>query len=312
MTELDPQAQSLIDAAVASGLPPVYQLPVDESRARMRAAFIQGEPEPIFRRQDLEIPRADETRLRARAYYPSDDGSLGLLVYFHGGGWIVNDLDTHDRLCSILAKAANCVVLSVDARRSPEVKYPEALDDPLLATRWAASAAGQDALAADTSRVAVGGDSSGATFAAAVAKKFRDDGGPSLVTQFLMYPVTDYLEPATDSYVERGVGYSLNRDFMVWAWNAYLPLQWERSDPYLFPLEGDLGGLPPAIIATAEFDPLRDEGIKLAEKLESAGVPVTHVHAHDQMHGFAMQTRAITRAAQLVADLSGHLRSAMG
>ncbi|MGI5191450.1 alpha/beta hydrolase [Promicromonospora sp. CA-289599] len=304
MTELNQQAQAIIDAAAASGLPPVYQLPTEESRARMRAAFIQGEPESIPRLEDFVVPTEAED-IRARLYHPEPGGQLPLLLFFHGGGWIVNDLDTHDRLCSIIAKEARVAVLSVDYRRSPENKYPAAIEDARQALAWAAN---HRASLGVNNQIAVGGDSSGGTIAVSLAKQTRDFGGPAIAAQFLLYPVTDYLEPETASYVQRGVGYSLNRAFMEWAWSAYLPEAWDRSDPYLFPLQGDQVALPPTIIYTAEFDPLRDEGAALADAMAKAGVTVSYVNADDQMHGFAMQTRAIDRAAKILSEACSALR----
>jgi acetyl esterase len=307
MAELNPQAKALL--AEASGLPPIYTLTIDEARARMRAALVQDGPQPAAHVNDIAINNGNAI-LAARAYHPRPGHSLPILVFFHGGGWILNDLDTHDQLCSKLANSADCVVLSVDYGRSPEHKYPAAIEDARAALDWAASNA--TSINGDASRIAVGGDSAGGAIAAALAKVVRDEGGPPIRAQLLFYPVLDYLEPGTRSYEERGVGYSVDRDFMEWIWAAYLPAEWSRDDPYLFPLQGDLAGLPAAIIYTAEYDVLRDEGSAYAEKLRNAGVPVEFTNADDQMHGFAIHTHTIDRAAELVHEAGCRLKKALG
>ncbi|MFF5011695.1 alpha/beta hydrolase [Streptomyces sp. NPDC001165] len=305
MSTLDPQAQALLDAAAASGFPPVYTLPHQEARERMRAAFIQGEPEQIDRIEDFRIP-AEHGSIPARLYHPVPTETLPLVLFFHGGGWTVNDLDTHDRLCTLLANGSRSAVLSVDYRRAPEYKYPAAVEDAWSALDWVAG--DQRVPGVDPARIAVVGDSSGGTIAAALALKARDRGGPSLTQQVLIYPVTDYLDPPTASYVSRATGYSLNLAFMQWSWDNYLPENWSRDDGHLFPLRArDLAGLPPALVITAEFDPLRDEGMAYAQRLKDAGVPTQHWHFEDQMHGFVMQTRAISKARKAVEDVAAHL-----
>lgn len=303
MTTLDPQAQAILDKGAASGLPPVYTLPVTESRARMRAAFITDTPQ-LVRRRDITIP-GPGGGLPARLYSPDVEGETPLILFFHGGGWTVNDLDTHDRLCDLLAHGSRSSVLAIDYRRGPEHPYPAAVDDGYTALEWAARNA--HALGCDGLTFAVAGDSSGGTVAAALTLLSKDRRGPRISLQVLLYPALDYLEPATGSYIERATGYSLNYDFMDWSWRNYLPEQWSRDDPYLFPLRAtSLHGLPEAIVLTAEFDPLRDEGIAYAERLAAASAPslVTHWHLEDQMHGFAMQTGAIERASRVVHELT--------
>jgi acetyl esterase len=306
--QLDPNAQALLTAAAANGLPPVYRIPIEEARERMHRGFTAGEPESIALVLDLAVPR-EGGDLGLRLYHPEPGTVLPLVVYFHGGGWVVNDVDTHDRICSILAKAARVTVLSVDFGRSPENRYPVAIHDGVDALAWAHDHAAE--LEADPSRIALAGDSAGATVSIGVA---LSDTGIDLRHLLAFYPVTDYLEPETDSYRERATGYSLDRDFMEWAFKHYLPVDWDRDDPLLFPLRASddrLAALPSTLVMTAEFDPLRDEGVAFAERLRGAGVAVEHVHADDQMHGFIMQTRAIPRAAELVARAADSLARAV-
>lgn len=303
--ELDPHAQAILDAGKAGGLPPVYRVPIADARTRMHNGFTAGEKEPIDLVRDIVIP-APSGELAARLYHPRPGSTLPVVLFFHGGGWIVNDLDTHDRICSLLAKQADVAVLSVDIRRAPEHRYPAPIEDAETALVWAAQHAGE--LDADPGSIAVAGDSSGATTAAALALVARDRGLAPIAFQLLFYPVTDYLDPETDSYREHATGYSLDKEFMEWAWENYLPAEWDRDDPYLFPLRADLTGLPPALVMTAGFDPLHDEGAAFAAALSAAGVTVEYIDATDQMHGFIMQTRAIPRAAELVSHAAGSLR----
>ncbi|MEU6815286.1 alpha/beta hydrolase [Streptomyces sp. NPDC046860] len=273
----------------------------------MRAAFLQGAPEQIASVRDFAVP-AEHGSIPVRVYHPDPARTLPVVLFFHGGGWTVNDLDTHDRLCILLAKGSDSVVVSVDYRRAPEHKYPAAFEDGWTALHWVVG--GAPDLGADPARIAVAGDSSGGTIAAALALKARDEGGPVITQQLLIYPVTDYLDPPTGSYVSRANGYSLNLPFMQWSWENYLPEEWSREDSGLFPLRArSLRDLPPALVLTAEFDPLRDEGIAYAERLRGDGVPTEHWHFDDQMHGFVMQTRAIARARKAVEDVAAHLAS---
>ena len=267
----------------------------------MRTALIQEEFQAVAKVNDVLIGND----LAARCYHPKPAETLPVLVFFHGGGWILNDLDTHDPLCRRIAHVADCVVLSVDYRRSPEHKYPAALDDAKAALAWVHVVA--DAIGGEPARIAVGGDSAGGTLAAALAKLARDDGGPQLRAQLLFYPVLDYSDPGTGSYAERGVGLSLDRAYMDWVWDAYLPSDWSRGDPYLFPLLGEVAGLPPTVLYIAEFDVLRDEGVAFAMKLRAAGVPVDIVIAEDQMHGFANHADRIAAAGALVDEASRRL-----
>lgn len=304
---LDPQAQEILQKAKASGLPPVYTLPVDQARKRMRDAFISGTPpEPVKLVEDLRIP-GPNNGLPLRVYHPNPDERLPVLVFFHGGGWTINDLDTHDAVCRKLANDAGSAVISVDYRLAPEYKYPFGLEDAYLATQWVEDNA--SVIKCDASRIAVGGDSSGGTMATGVSMLSRDRNGPNIIFQVLAYPVTDYYMPGTSSYVENATGYSLNRDFMIWFWTNYLPDGANLDDPYLCPLRAnDLSKLPPALIMTGEYDPLRDEGRRYAERLREAGVKVDYKHYDDQMHGFIMQFRVIDRARIALEYIAASLR----
>jgi acetyl esterase len=308
---LDPQAQRLLDAAAASGLPPVHLLPVPEARARMIAAFVTGvAPEPVHDIRNGSIPGPGGD-LPIRVYTPAPQSSLPVFVFFHGGGWTLNNLDTHDGICRSIANMAQCIVVAVDYRLSPEHKFPIPVEDAYVATQWVVNNATK--INADPARVAVGGDSSGGNQAAAVALLSRDRGGPNIVYQVLVYPVTDYYLPGTPSYEEHGTGYSLTRDAMIWFWNNYLPIGADPSNPYISPLRAqDLRHLPPSLILTGEFDPLRDEGEQFAAKLREAGISVRLTRYEGMMHGFLLQFRTMDRGRLALAEIADGLRAAFG
>ncbi len=299
--QLDPDAQALLDVIAAMGTAPPYTLPVDVARERMRAAFV-GKDEPLALASVEDISVATPAgALPCRIYRPAE-GSLPLALFLHGGGWTLNDIDTHDGLCRRIAKRSGWLLVSIDYRRAPEHKYPAALEDAYFGYRWLLDNAQR--LGADVSYRALVGESSGGTMVASLSLLLREMNGPMPTYQAMAYPMTD-LYDRWPSYQERGAGYALDRDFMHWYVDNYLPSSWDPQDPYLFPVTAtDLTGLPPTLIMTAEFDPLRDEGLAYAKKLASAGVVVEHVHAEDQMHGFLMMDRAVRRAGELIDELA--------
>jgi len=221
--------------------------------------------------------------LRLRLYHPAGAGpGAPLVVFFHGGGFVIGDLDTHDGTCRILATRTGAVVVSVDYRLAPEHRFPAALDDGVAALTWAATAA--STFGADPARLAVAGDSAGGNLAAAAAQRARDAGAPALAAQALVYPVVDFTT-ARPSVADNGEGYLLTADAMAWFAEQYLG-DAPRDDPGASPLLGRLTGLPPAVVATAEFDPLRDEGRAYAAALSGAGVAVDHLEFPGLVHGF--------------------------
>ena len=228
-------------------------------------------------------------------------------MFFHGSGFVLCSLDTHDGMCRNLCAGAGCVVVSVDYRLAPEHKFPAGTEDCLHATRWAAAHAAE--LGADPARIAVGGDSAGATMAAVTAIRVRDEGGPALCGQLLLYPVTDYHTPGTPSYEENAEGYGLTRDTMKWFWAHYLNDASEGAHPHASPLRAaDLSGLPPALVITAEYDPLRDEGEFYAEKLRTAGVPAALSRYDGVNHGFMFWAGIVDRAGAAMNEACEWLR----
>jgi acetyl esterase len=305
--ELDPKAQMVLDVVAAAGEPHLSTLPVDEARERVRAALVtKGEPLPLHSVEDVSLP-SPSGPLRVRLYRPAD-GPLPVALFIHGGGWTVNDLDTHDDLCRRLAERSGWMLASVDHRRAPEHRHPAHLEDAYLAYRWLLDNAGS--IGADPARRALIGESSGGTIAANLTLLLRDLGAPPPAYQVLAYPSTDEFDRAP-SYSERGEGYILDRELMKWYFGHYLPPDASRDDPYLYPLAAeDLSGLPPALVLTAEFDPVRDDGVAYAERLEEAGVEVERVHAEDQMHGFLLLGRVVPSAQALVERTADALAAA--
>ena len=227
--------------------------------------------------------------LPIRIYTPHGTGPFPLMMYFHGSGFVMCNLDTHDRGCRNLCNAAGCVVISVDYRLAPEHKFPAGPEDCYAATKWAAAHAGE--LNADAAHIVLAGDSAGGNLVAVTALMARDRGGPALCGQLMIVPVTDYPKPGYPSYVENGQGYGLTAAGMRWYWGHYLNNEAEADNPYASPVRaGNLRGLPPALIITAELDVLRDEGEHYGKCLAEAGVP-TQVTRYDGVHHgfFGMQ-----------------------
>jgi acetyl esterase/lipase len=302
---VDPQIQALLD--LGAGVPATNTLSVAQARAQYEGRIrLMAEPAAIaaVKEQIVQGPGGD---LRLRIYRPTGDGPFPLLAFFHGSGFVLCSLDTHDGMCRNLCAGAGCVVVSVDYRLSPEHKYPGGLNDCVFATRWIAEHAG--ALEGDASRLAVGGDSAGGNLAAATALRLRDQGGPPLVGQLLIYPVTDYHTPGTPSYRQNADGYGLTRDTMVWFWDHYLTDPSEANNPYVSPLRAvELGNLPAALVLTAEYDPLRDEGEAYAKKLRTAGTAVTISRWDGMNHGFLFWVGRVDKADDAMRECCAWLR----
>lgn len=305
-SQLDPQAQDLLDVISAVGLAPIHTLSVTDARERMRAALISAaEPLALKSVEDVSLATPGGA-LRLRLYRPRD-GALPIALFLHGGGWTLNDIDTHDDLCRRLAMRSGWMLASLDYRRAPEHKHPAALEDAYKAYRWLLDNAGS--IGCDPTCRAVVGESSGGTMAAGLTLLLRDSGAPMPTYQVIAYPLMDVVDRWA-SRSERGDGYTLDAAQVSWFLGHYLPTGCDPADPYLFSLASpDLSGLPPTLVMTAEFDPLRDEGVAYVEKLARAGVTVEHLHADDQMHGFLMLSRAVAKAGQLVDHLADALAS---
>jgi acetyl esterase len=281
---LDPQVQAYMDQMAALNMPALNTLTPEVIREVIRMQFAMlGEPEPVAHVENRTIP-GPAGEIPARIYTPQGDGPFPVLVYFHGGGWVICNLDTHDGLCRSLTNQAGCIVVSVDYRLAPEHKFPAAPEDCYAATQWVAENAAQ--FNGDPTRIAIGGDSAGGNLTAVVAQMARDKGGPQIALQLLIYPATDF-RMGTPSIEENGEGYGLTKQDMIWFTNHYLNSEEDKLHPLASPfLTSNLTGLPPALVITAEYDPLRDEGERYGQRLQEAGVPVTITRYDGMTHGF--------------------------
>jgi acetyl esterase len=296
---VDPQIQMLLD--LGASLPPFHTLSVAAARAQFEKRGFPGLRVPDVARvvnRDMQGPNGS---LALRVYTPLGEGPFPLMVYFHGSGFVLCSLDTHDGLCRNLCAGAGCVVVSVDYRLAPEAKFPAATDDCLAATRWAVANAA--ALGADPGCVLVAGDSAGGNLATVTALRIRDEGGPVLRGQLLIYPVTDYYDTFTQSMAENAEGYGLGRAGMIWFWDHYLPDPSFAANPHASPLRAsDLCGLPPALVVTAEYDPLRDEAEHYADRLRAADVPVRMKRYDGMNHGFFTWPGVVDKAGAAIDE----------
>jgi acetyl esterase len=304
--QLDPDAQALLDVMRATGAKQPYELPVELARERMRTALVsRGEPLSLAEVRDVQLP-SPHGPLPMRLYRPSE-GELGMALFLHGGGWTLNDLDTHDRLCRRIAQRSGLLLAALHYRRAPEHRHPAPLEDALLAYRWLLD--NSACIGGEPGRLALVGESSGGTTATCLSLLLRDLEAPPPTLQALAYPLTD-VAGRWPSYRERGSGYTLDCQLVEWFMSHYLPERAGLNDPYLLPMAAsELCGLPPTFVMTAEFDPLRDEGIAYAQRLLEAGVQVEHVHVADQMHGFLLLGQALPKAEALIDRLADALRA---
>jgi acetyl esterase len=310
---LDPQVKALLDFIGFNQQAPLETLTPLEARARTSGALAEARrmtaPETVHHVHDRKIP-GPGGEIPLRIYTPDSSSPLPALIYFHGGGWVIGDLDSHDHLCRALANAVPCTVISVDYRLAPEHKFPAAVDDSYAATEWVAAHA--EELGIDPARIAVGGDSAGGNLAAIVSQIARDRCGPNLVFQLLIYPGTD-MRMVLPSIDENADGPLLTKAAMNWFVNHYLNSLEDRTNPLASPLlAADLSGLPAALIITAEHDPLRDEGEFYGRSLEAAGV-TAEIRRYDGMpHGFFSFMAALDGGRRAFAETTTRLRTALG
>jgi acetyl esterase len=308
---LDPVAAGLLQQITDAGMPPLNEMSPSDARVAAQAfADLAGEGDPVGSAEDRTIP-GPHGDIPVRVYTPNGGTApRPVLVYIHGGGWVIGDIPTTDAICRDVANRAECVVVSVDYRLSPEHKFPIPLNDCFAAVKWVADNAAS--LGADPGRVAVGGDSAGGNLSAAIALRARDEGGPALTYQLLVYPVTNYSFD-TESYDVNGKDYLLTRDMMEWFWDHYVNSAADGDDPLASPLRAkDLSGLPPATVFTAEFDPLRDEGEAYAARLTDAGVAVKHKRFEGQIHAFWQMPGLFPAALQAADIAAADLKAAFG
>jgi acetyl esterase len=309
---LDPQAKAMRERAIAAGTPPLYTLSIEDARAADLAAIraAAGTGEPVHEVTDRSVPGPDGD-LPVRIYRPSDAGEpLPTVLYFFGGGWALGSIDTSDEICRNLANAVPCQMITVGYRLAPEHKFPAAVRDCYAAGCWIAEHAGE--FGADPGRLAVAGDSAGGNLAAAVTLLARDGGRPALAAQVLIYPNTDH-RGDTESMRDNDDPALFNRRSVAWYWGHYLASPQDGRNPLVSPLlADDLRGLPPALLITAEYDPLRDEGERYAERLRAAGVPVVATRYDGMVHGFFAMPGIFDGGRRARSEVAGYLRDRFG
>lgn len=304
---LNPQVAALLEQAAEQ--PPFEHLTVAQAReAALLYADLQGPGPEVasVAHRFIPGPTAD---LPVAVYTPEGEGPFPAIVYYHGSGWVILNIEVCDASLRTLAHDTGCVVVAVNYQKAPEHKFPVAFNDCWAGLRWTAEHAAE--LHVDPARIAVGGDSAGGNLAAAVAIKARDEGGPALAFQLLIYPATDR-DLDTPSCLENAEGYMLQRETIRWFWSHYLDGATDPPDWRAMPLRADsLAGLPPALVVTAEFDPLRDDGRHYADRLRDEGVKVTYSHYDGMVHGFYWMQGVVDRARDLHAEVAREVRAVL-
>lgn len=307
---LHPQAATFLDQLNQLNSPPMELMPIEMTRrALILTSRVRMAPAKLGKIETRTIAGPDGTSLRVRIYWPDGPGPFPACLYFHGGGWVLNTIETHDDLVQRLTEASGCAFVSVDYRLAPEHKYPAAIEDAYAALQWLAGTA--EELHVDSQRIAVCGDSAGGNIAAALCLMTRDRGGPPVCFQALIYPITD-CDLDRPSYHENATGYFLTRSQMEWFWQHYIADPEQRQHPYASPLRAStLQGLPPAFILTAEFDPLRDEGEAFAAALTEAGIPVLLHRVPGMIHAYIKRVDQFEDALASIRMTGEALRQAM-
>jgi len=309
---LDPQMKAMLDFANASGPMFLRAETPEQAREKMQALLEARavEPPPVYRVEDRHVP-GPHGQIPIRIYTSEGRVPKGVLVYFHGGGWVLGSLETHDVLCRSIANAAGCIVVAVDYRLAPEHKFPAAPEDCYAATKWVAANA--SSFGGDPNRIAVGGDSAGGNLAAVVSLMARDRGGPKLVFQLLFYPAISAANDTPSQMEFAGDGFILSRADMEWFWNHYLNGPEDRANPLACPnMAASLSGLPPALVQTASHDPLRDEGERYAEQLKKAGVKVKLTRYDGVTHGFVSFADVLDKGKEGIKEAGEALRAVFG
>jgi acetyl esterase len=305
---LHPQVEGILTAMAEEGGKPIAQMTVEEARGLTgMLAELGGEPATVGDVRDVTIP-VDGGEIPARVYSPDTTGIHPIVVFYHGGGWVIGDLDSHDRVARQLCNDVDAVVVVPHYRMGPEFRFPTAPQDCAATLRWVVDNAG--ALDADGSRVALCGDSAGGNLTAVVSQMARDAGGPAVAFQAMVYPATN-MTAEGGSLDENATGYFLERDDIGWFMDHYIDED-DRKHPLASPaLHGDLGNLPPAFITTCEFDPLRDDGEAYGAALAANGVPVEVKRYDGMIHGVLNMTGVIDGGREMLSDVASRLRDAL-
>jgi acetyl esterase len=309
---LDPQAKDFLDRLAMAELRPIEQQTVAQARAQMDfSTHFLGELPRVAKVEDRRLPGpGGAIRVRIITPLEAGPGPLPVVLYFHGGGWVLGNIESHESICRAIANAAGTIVATVDYRLAPEHRFPAAALDAYAAASWAAEHAGE--FGGDSDRIAVAGDSAGGNLAAVTCLLARDRKGPRIAFQALVYPITDYnLHNA--SYCQFAEGFFLTRSEMAWYWEHYAPKRDDRDHPHAAPCRvDDLSGLPPALVVTAEFDVLRDEGETYARRLAAAGVSVRTSRYDGMIHGFVRRYPFFHRGKAAIAEIGREIKGALG
>lgn len=309
---LDPVLKAFLDQVAAMGGPKTWDMQPNEAREAFAGLMQLAGPKdiPIGKVTNIAIPAA-QAEIAARSYAPVAASSepLPTLVFFHGGGWVIGSVDTHDGLCRMIANDSGCRVISVEYRPSPESKFPGPVEDAMAAIEWIEKNASE--LGVDANRLAVGGDSAGGALAAVVTQIAKEKGAPKIAFQLLLFPVTQ-IGGETTSLREYAEGYFLERRTLDWFYAHYLPADADKTDPRISPLAAkDVSGLPPTYFMLAGFDPLHDEGLQYAEKLRATGVSVTVADYPNMVHDFIYLQAVLPQAAEALNAASKALKAAL-
>ncbi len=306
---VDPQLQVLLNQLANPSAPPISSLTVEEMRQnRDQMSIVNPNPPPLHSIVDHTLP-GPLGEIPVRIYTPTGEGPFPVLLFFHGGGFVVGSIEASDSICRMITSATPCITVSVGYHLAPEYPYPAGPEDCYAATKWVAEHATE--FHGDPARIAVGGDSAGGNLATVVALISKERGGPKLLFQLLIYPTTDNHQPGTASLQENAHGYLLTREAVEWFDRHYQPPNLDQKDPHAFPLYArDLRNMPPALIITAEYDPLRDEGEMYAQRLQEAGVPVTLTRYDGMVHGFFGMTGVVDQSKIAILESVSALRKA--
>ncbi len=305
---LDPKVIALLTAIEAAADPAIDSIPLDVAREQVEKGYARMKipKKHVGSVRNIKIP-GSAAEIPLRIYTPEGLGPYPVILFFHGGGWVLFDLDAYDPICSHLCALSGCVVVSVDYRRSPEYKFPAATDDCLAATKWVSGKIAT--LHGDPGRIFLAGDSAGGNLAAVTAMRIFNQGGPAIKGQILIYPVTDYYKPEKNSFFEFANGYSLTKDALIWFWDKYLNSEEDSGNPYVSPLRAtSLSGLPSSIVIVSGYDPLRDEAIAYAKRLEQEGVNVCLSVYEGMIHGFVSYLGILKQAKSAIEEISGWVK----
>ena len=296
--------------AVVSEIPPLHTLPLEAARDGYEEFLhVDADLGSLADVRDSVVPGPDDNTVPVRVYTPESDGPLPVLVWMHGGGFVLGDVQSYDPVCRVLADELDCVVVAPDYRLAPEHPFPAGLRDCYAVVEWAAS---RTEMLGGSDRLVVGGDSAGGNLAASVSLLARDRDGPEIDYQALVYPTTTFSYEFADDPCGEDC-YFITEPDLEWSWDLYLENEVDGMSPYASPLRArDLSDLPPATVLTAEFDPLREEGVAYADRLEDAGVAVEHVHYDRMVHSFFtnLAEPRVERAWDAVAEIDAHLSEA--